>query len=132
MNHQGRSWRWGVRPTIVALAGVIVGYLTNIVSGGNPPVAAIIGFVFAVMTFLVLVWWDAVHAAAPPTTTPLAAPAIMLDQQIHTVRDGRVTALEIDGPINGDYDLHQRVNLAECSDITGIGHAPPNSSQGQS
>lgn len=124
MNHRGRGWRWGARPAIVAMVGVVVGYFTNVVSAGNHSTAAVAGFVCAVVVFLGLVWWDSVRQAS--TTV---GPSIMLDQQIGTARDSSVTAVEVNHEISGDYDLHQRVDRAERSDVSGIRRVPPSSSQ---
>jgi len=126
MNHQEHSWHWGARPAIVALVGVVVGYLTNVVSGGNHSVAAVAGFGCAVVAFIGLVWWDSVRQAGTGTTV---GPPIVLDQHVGTVRDGSVTAVEADHEISGD--LRQRVDLAERSDVTGIRRVPPGNSQGR-
>jgi len=125
VNQRGPGWRWGARPAIVAVVGVVVGYFTNIVSAGNQSVAAVAGFVCTVVAFFGLVWWDSVRQAGTA-----AGPSVVLDQQVGTVRDGSVTAVEVDGAVSGDHDLHQRVGRAERSDVRGIRHLPPSSSQG--
>lgn len=126
MNNRGRGWRWGARPAIVALVGVVVGYLTNIVSAGNHSVAAVVGFGCAVVAFLGVVWWDSARQAGTTADQPT-----MVKQRVGTVRNGSVIGGETVGAISDDYNVTQRVNLAENSDIIGIRHVRPNSSQGQ-
>jgi len=111
----------------VALVGVVVGYFTSIVSAGNHSVAAVAGFVCAVVVFLGLVWWDSARQVGPAT-----GPDVTLDQQIGNSRDSSVTAVEANHAISGDYDVRQRVDLAERSHVSGISQQLPGSSQGRS
>ena len=124
MNHQEHSWHWGARPAIVALVGVVVGYLTNVVSGGNHSVAAVAGFGCAVVAFIGLVWWDSVRQ-----TGTTVGPSVVLDQHVGIARDSSVIAVEADHEISGD--LRQRVDLTERSNVTGILRVPPGNSQGR-
>lgn len=131
MHHRGRGWRWGARPAIVALASVAVGYFTNVVSSGNHSVAAIAGFGFAVVALTGSVWWDSARQATPQATSRTAGSSVVVDQRIGTARDSSLTAVDIDGPVGGDYDLRQRVDRAEHTDVSGLRRRSPGSSAQQ-